>query len=163
MKKVFLSIVMTMIGFAMNAQDSNTQTEKGKFVIEANTGSAATGNTSFRLTSVNGNTDATIGLDGGYFVADDLAVKFGLGSDFGDVFTYKVGGEYYIASKFPVGVDFTGVSGNGSSSNFVGVQGGYAYFIGEHVSIKPAIRYNIALDEGDNGAFQGLIGFAIYL
>ncbi len=165
MKKVFLAIAMLTLGVTVNAQESetNSQTEEGKFVIEANTGSATTGNTSFALSSSNGNTSFSVGLDGGYFVMDNLAVKAGLGyNDFGEAFTYKIGGEYYIAGQFPVGIDFTGTSVTGGSVNWVGLQGGYAYFLGENVSIKPALRYNIGLDDGQEGLFQGLIGFALY-
>ena len=164
MKKL-LVVAMMAFGLAVNAQESNGQTSKGKFVIEANTGSASTGNTSFSLASSDGNTAWAVGLDGGYFVMDNLAVKAGLGyadSGVSDVFTYKVGAEYYIMGNIPVGVDFTGSSFSGGSTNWIGLQGGYALFLGEHVSVKPAVRYNIGLEDGQNGVFQGLVGFALY-
>lgn len=167
MKKVFLTIAVVLFGLTAKAQSSNdgenSPTQKGKFIIEANTGSATTGNTGFYLSSVNGNTTFSVGLDGGYFVMDDLALKGGLGyNDANESFVYKVGAEYYIEGTFPVGVDFTGTSFTGGSTNWLGIQGGYAYFIGDKVSIKPTVRYNIGLDDQD-GVFQGLIGFALYL
>ncbi|WP_299680291.1 hypothetical protein [uncultured Tenacibaculum sp.] len=169
MKKVFLTIAMLTFGFAISAQNSNekktnTQTEKGKFIIEANTGSNTTGNTGFYLRSTDGNTSFAVGLDGGYFFMDNFAVKTGLGyNDGNEAFVYKIGAEYYIEGQFPVGIDFTGTSFSGGSENWIGVQGGYAYFIGDKVSIKPTVRYNIGLDDGQKGVFQGLIGFALYL
>ena len=165
MKKLLLVIAMVAAGFTANAQEANGQTAKGKWLIEANTGSFATGNTAFSLLSVDGDTQWSIGAEGGYFVADDLAVKVGLGySDTGMTnFTYKVGAKYYIASQFPVGVDFTGVSPEvGDSVNFIGLQGGYAWFLGDNVSVEPALRYNVALEDGQEGAFQALIGFALH-
>ncbi|CAM1370523.1 hypothetical protein [Tenacibaculum xiamenense] len=165
MKKLLVAAMM-VFGLAANAQESSSsQTAQGKFVIEANTGSATTGSTSFSLASVDGNTAWSVGLDGGYFVIDDLAVKAGLGyTDTGaaDRFNYKIGAEYYILGQIPVGVDFTGSSYTGGSTNWLGLQGGYAYFLGENVSIKPAVRYNIGLEDGQEGVFQGLIGFALY-
>ena len=163
MKKFLLTIAMVAFGFAANAQDDSGQTSKGKFVIEANTGSASTGNTAFSFFSQGGNSAWAVGLDGGYFFMDDLAVKAGLGyNDASEAFAYKIGAEYYIDGQFPVGVDFTGQSFTGGSINWVGLQAGYAYFLGENVSVKPALRYNIGLDEGQEGLFQGLIGFALY-
>ncbi|WP_075343995.1 hypothetical protein [Tenacibaculum agarivorans] len=167
MKKVFLTIALVLLGLTANAQSSNdkenAQTQKGKFIIEANTGSNTTGNTGFYLRSSNGSTSFSVGLDGGYFVMDDLALKGGLGyNDGNESFVYKIGGEYYIDGRFPVGLDFTGTSVTGGSENWVGIQGGYAYFIGKNVSIKPTVRYNIGLNDQD-GVFQGLIGFALYL
>lgn len=165
MKKL-LVVAMMVFGLAANAQETtSSQTAQGKIVIEANTGSATIGNTSFSLTSSNGNTAWSVGAEGGYFVIDDLAVKAGLGyGDNGttDSFRYKIGAEYYIIGQIPVGVDFTGSSYTGGSTNWLGLQGGYAYFLGENLSIKPALRYNIGLEDGQKGVFQGLIGFALY-
>ncbi|SEB42891.1 hypothetical protein SAMN04489761_0657 [Tenacibaculum sp. MAR_2009_124] len=168
MKKLLVAAMM-VFGLAANAQETtSSQTAQGKFVIEANTGSATTGSTAFSFSSQDGYTAWSIGAEGGYFVIDDLAVKAGLGfasndNPFeSDQFTYKIGAEYYILGNIPVGVDFTGTSVTGGSVNWIGLQGGYAYFLGENVSIKPAVRYNIGLEDGQKGQFQGLIGFALY-
>jgi hypothetical protein len=172
MKKMILTAVAIFtLGYA-NAQDKKMdgnggQTSMGKWLIEANTGSWATGNTSFSLLSVDGNTAWSIGAEAGYFVMDDLAIKAGLGySDSGSGYTpfsYKIGAKYYIASQFPVGIDFTGTSGSGNNANWVGFQGGYAWFVSDDVSIEPAIRYNATLDKNKaDNAFQGLIGFALH-
>ncbi|TCP25768.1 hypothetical protein EV195_103128 [Tenacibaculum skagerrakense] len=165
MKKFLLTIAMVAFGFAANAQDDSGQTSKGKFVIEANTGSLSTGSTAFSFSSTDGVTSFSLGLDGGYFFMDDLAVKAGLGYvdlNGTSLFNYKIGAEYYIDGQFPVGVDFTGSSSDGASVNWIGLQAGYAYFLAENVSVKPTVRYNVAIEDGVPGTFQGLIGFALY-
>ncbi|WP_289662788.1 hypothetical protein [Flavobacterium panacagri] len=167
MKKLFLAAIAVMaFGFA-NAQE---QTAKGKWLIEANTGfgTPLVGSTSFGLWSSDGYTKWNVGAEGGYFVADNLAVKLGLGygDDDGDsVFAYKVGAKYYIANKFPVEASYNGMSRKGADENpsFVGLQGGYAWFIGNNVSIEPGLRYNVSLnDDYYKNAFQLNIGFALH-
>lgn len=165
MKNFLLTIAVVTFSFTLNAQNDNGQTAKGKVVIEANTGSVTTGNTSFSFYSSNGESFFSLGLDGGYFVADNFAIKGGIGYiDDGDIspFVYKIGAEYYLGGQFPVSVDYTGTSYDGFEVNWIGLQAGYAYFLGENVSIKPTLRYNIGLEEFQEGAFQGLIGFALY-
>ncbi len=171
MKKLFLFAAAAVLGLSnVNAQDSDngsTALSEGSMVIEINTGSWTTGSTAFSLTSIDGNTAWSAGAEAGYFVMDNLAVKAGLGyadDGFNDgIFAYKVGAKYYIDGQFPVGVDFTGVSQDGNNANWVGVQGGYAWFVAPNVSIEPTVRYNVTLDEEKaESAFQGLIGFAFH-
>ena len=169
MKKLFLVGALALFG-AMNAQtakSSNGATAKGKWVVEANTGSATTGSTAFTLSSVDGgNTSWSVGAEGGYFVADKLAVKVGLGygdSDFSKgTFTYKLGAQYYFNGNIPLGVDFTGTSTDGESENYVGVEGGYAWFVAPNIAVTPKVRYNIATKDTYESAFQGLIGFSLF-
>jgi len=172
MKKLMLMAAFAVFGLStVNAQDEHDHgpIQKGKWLIEINTGSWTTGSTAFSLTSRDGETIWSVGAEGGYFVIDNLAVKAGFGfQDHGGAnsFSYKLGAKYYIANKFPVGVDYTGVSysedylGNPS---FVGVEGGYAWFITPKVSIEPKVRYNVSMDDTFDDVFQALIGFAIHL
>lgn len=136
MKKViFAAIAVMAFGFA-NAQE---QTAKGKWLVETNTSFGATqvGNTGFQLSSSDGETNWSIGAEGGYFVADNLAVKAGLGyNDLGhslNAFSYKVGAKYYLLNKFPLEASYTGSSINDADENpsFLGLQGGYAWFVGK--------------------------------
>ena|SRR6218665_1160005 len=154
-------------GFA-NAQE---QTAKGKWLIETNTSFGATevGNTGFHLSSSDGETQWGLGAEGGYFVADNLALKAGLGySDFGhsdNAFSYKLGAKYYLLNKFPLEASYTGMTIKDADKNpsFVGLQGGYAWFIGNNVSIEPGLRYNISLnDDYYKSVFQFNIGFALH-
>ena len=181
MKKILLFTVLLVFGYTANAQDEDTDsggpTAKGSWLIEANTGNAMLGSTNFSFASSDGNTSYNLGLDGGYFIADDLALKAGLGfggfsPDEGDnasSFAYRIGAKYYIKSMIPVTLDLTGASGDAVEINdetpmWLGIGAGYAWFIGENVSIEPGLRYNISMNEDytDEGVFQINIGFALY-
>ena len=170
MKKLFLVGALALVG-AVNAQtakSTNGATAKGKWVIEANTGSATTGSTAFTLSSVDGgNTSWSVGAEGGYFVEDKLAVKLGLGYQDDDyskgTFAYKIGAQYYFNGNIPVGVDFTGISSDNYKPTFIGVEGGYAWFVAPNVAVTPKVRYNFTLDDKEEkSAFQGLIGFSLF-
>ena len=183
MKKIILTAalaVMSLVSLQAQEEDSAGATSKGKWLIEANTGfgEASTANTAFSFVSVDDLTIWTVGAEGGYFIADDLALKAGLGysrrnfdNDFFEEsnsrFNWKVGAKYYIDSKFPFQADLNGSSGDGFSPLYLGLQGGYALFIADNVSIEPGVRYGIGLnDEAGDGDFNPLsfnIGFAIYL
>jgi hypothetical protein len=166
MKKVILAAIAVMVfGFA-NAQE---QTAKGKYLIEANTGfGVGVGSTSFGLWTQDGKTVWNIGAEGGYFVADNLALKLGLGYGDNEVintFSYKVGAKYYIVNKFPVEVSYNGMSVKDLDENpsYVGLQGGYAWFLGKNVSVEPGVRYNVSLNEDYyKSAFQFNVGFALH-
>ncbi|MDR6846586.1 hypothetical protein [Flavobacterium granuli] len=167
MKKIILSAVAVLAFGFTNAQE---QTKKGKWLIEANTNFGATtvGNTSFQLASSDGDTAWNLGAEGGYFVADNLAVKAGLG--YGDnggynVFSYKVGAKYYLMNKFPLEASFTGASIEDFNENpsYLGLQAGYAWFVAKNVSIEPGLRYNISLNNDFyEDVFQLNIGFALH-
>ncbi len=190
MKRLVLSLMaICTFGFA-NAQkkvskvsseeksysSSADQTEVGSWLIEANTGfggDGGVGSTQFGLTSRDGKTSYNIGLEGGYFVIDDLALKVGLGyggsSESGSIsaLTYKIGAKYYISRMIPVELSYTGVSVSGASENpsYVGLQAGYALFLGKNVSVEPGLRYNYALLSKDKGGISNLqfnIGFALH-
>jgi hypothetical protein len=169
MKKIVLAAIAVLTFGWANAQE---QTAKGKWLIEANTGFGdGVGSTSFGLWSQDGNTAWNVGAEGGYFVADNLAVKVGLGygDNGGDVansyFGYKVGAKYYVANKFPLEVSYNGASIKDLDENpsYIGLQGGYAWFVGKNVSVEPGIRYNVSLnDDYYKSAFQLNIGFALH-
>jgi hypothetical protein len=170
MKKIILTALAVLaFGFA-NAQE---QTKKGKWLIEANTnfGASTVGNTSFQLASSDGETAWNLGAEAGYFVADNLAIKAGLGygddgSDFNSsVFSYKVGAKYYLMNKFPLEASFTGASIEDFNENpsYLGLQAGYAWFLGPNVSVEPGLRYNISLNNDFyEDVFQLNIGFALH-
>lgn len=172
MKKILLFVAFAVMGLVnVNAQDALS---KGSVLIEANTGFgggtlAHSANTGFGLVSVDGETIWSIGAEGGYFIADDLAIKAGLGysdSDFTSAFSYKLGAKYYAASKFPLQVDLTGASWKDAEENplWLGLQGGYAWFVADNISIEPGLRYNLSLNEDltDEGVFEFRIGFALH-
>lgn len=166
------------VSFA-NAQDkkdgASGQTSKGKWLVEANTGNAMLGTTGFYFASQDGESSYNVGLDGGYFIMDDLAIKAGLGYG-GDsatstsAFSYRLGAKYYVKSMIPVTLDLTGASGDavenfaGETPMWLGVGAGYAWFIGNNVSIEPGLRYNHSLNDKytDKAVLQFNIGFALH-
>lgn len=177
MKKLFLLTAIAVFGFSsVNAQDggNGSALSKGSILIEANTGFgggtfAHSANTGFGLVSFDGTTTWAIGAEGGYFVADDLAVKLGLGyTDLDGVssFSYKIGAKYYALSIIPVQLDLTGASWKDADENplWLGIQGGYAWFVADNISIEPGLRYNLSLNEDftDEGVFEFRIGFALH-
>ncbi|MBU2927239.1 outer membrane beta-barrel protein [Winogradskyella psychrotolerans] len=181
MKKLMLMAALAVFGFTnVNAQDdtSGGQTSEGKWLIEANTGNQMLGTTGLYFSSSDGSSSYNIGLDGGYFIMDDLAIKAGLGyggysPDEGDstsAFSYRLGAKYYFNSMIPVTVDLTGASGDGAENYagetplWLGVGAGYAWFISDNVSIEPGLRYNVSLNEDytDEGVLQFNVGFALH-
>jgi hypothetical protein len=183
MKKIILTIAAVFAVSFANAQDkekkeSGSQTSKGKWLIEANTGfGAVTGaDTSFGYYSQGDVKAMSLGAEGGYFVMDNLAIKAGLGYNSIDLgagnttgFAYKIGAKYYIMGNIPVQLDYAGGSGDlyksgGETPSYLGLQAGYAVFLGDNVSIEPGIRYNSSLNDKytDEAAFQVCIGFALH-
>lgn len=144
-----------LLFFALSVSTAMTQsqTEEGKWLIEANTnfGNTHASNTGFSLDSADRETVWNIEAEGGYFVIDNLAIKAGLGygSGFGtSVFSYKIGAKYYILNVIPVQLDFNGATIQAADNpSYIGLQAGYASFLGDNVSIEPGIRYDISTDE----------------
>lgn len=180
MKKLLLSaIALAAFTFTATAQDdaaNGGQTSEGKWLIEANTGFGAghPAGTAIYFESEDGNTSFNLGLEGGYFIMDDLAIKAGLGfgsfkADGADEsisnFSYKIGAKYYVSGMIPVQIDFNGSSLKDAEENpsYVGLQGGYAIFLGNNVSIEPGLRYDMSLnDDFFESVFQVNIGFALH-
>lgn len=179
--KTTIVTLLTILTFGLaNGQESkqvknNGQTSEGKWLIEVNTGfgtpvGAATG---INYASQNGDSMYNFGAEAGYFVIDNLALKAGLGyggvkTDFIDttIFSYKVGAKYYIVNQIPIQVDFSGASIKDVDENpsYLGMQAGYAVFLGDNVSVEPGVRYNLSLNQNYAKAdtFQVNIGFALH-
>ncbi len=188
MKRVFLFLAVVAMAGSVNAQKAKSaaqarrstsasaaQTAEGKFLIEANTGFGAANpaNTAISFSSVDGSSSYGFGAEGGYFFMDDLAVKVGLGyngfspkvGDAASAFSYKIGAKYYIMSMIPVQVDYAGAKPNvGDGVSFLGLQAGYAIFLGDNVSIEPGFRYNMTLnkDTAPKDILQFNVGFALH-
>jgi hypothetical protein len=173
MKKRVVTIVALFIVGLANAQ-TNDQTEKGNVLIETNTGfGSEVGKTSFGYISRDGSTEYNIGLEGGYFIMDNLALKIGLG--FGgfspkelastSTFGYKIGAKYYVIGLLPVEISYNGYTQKNVSKNpsFVGFQAGYAIFLSRTISLEPGIRYNNSLDTEAAKSFVQLnMGFSLH-
>lgn len=165
MRKFILSAIAIFGITVVSAQGG--QTDEGSILIETSTGFGETPNTGFYLWSGNGNTNFIIGGDVGYFLRDDLALKAGINfRDLGQTaIGYKLGAKYYIESQFPVALDLTGSSIEDVDENplFLGFQGGYAWFLSDHIAIEPGLRYNLTLNEdASDSIFELNIGIALF-
>ncbi len=156
----------TGLGYAMWKQEFEVQIGTDKKTYEAT------------------NTQTTFGLEGGYFVADNFVAKAGLGyvalSYDSNVegskkytssgFSWMLGSKYYIVSQWPVQLDLRGTSLKSDDDSdpenplWLGLQGGYAWFITDNMSLEPGIKYNFSLNEdyASGGAFEFRIGFAAF-
>ena len=170
MKKILLIVVaIATFGF------TNAQTEQGQIFLEANTGfgAASPSNTGLYVSNKGSVTKYNIGVEGGYLVIDGLAIKLGVG--YGDngaktkntVLSFKAGAKYYLQDKFPIQLDVNGSSIKDEVNNpmYAGLQVGYAFFIGDHVTIEPGVRYDYSLNDKDteDGVIQFNVGFVVHL
>ena len=186
MKKLITMFIAIFIIAFTYAQDDSAQSQisKGSIVMEFNTGisglgdmSMMQGSTAIQFTSVDDVSIYNIGFDGGYFIQDGLALKFGLGyggykwddGDFDEssnTFSYRLGVKYYVADTFPFQVDVTGATIKDMDEDpmWLGLQGGYAFFLGSNVAIEPGLRYSISLNEDftDEGIFQLNVGLSVF-
>ncbi len=171
-----LFLIITIITFGA----ANAQMEKGDVFFEANTGlgSASPSSTGFYFssTSLDGGGTVTkynIGVEAGYFIIDQLAIKVGVGYGDNGAETsntnlgFKIGAKYYLKDKFPIQLDLNGGYNKDVLKNpmFVGLQFGYAFFIGDHVSVEPALRYDYSVNNqyAIKGDIQVAVGFVIHL
>jgi opacity protein-like surface antigen len=170
MKKLMILVSAVALSSTMFAQD---QVSKGKILIEANTGNAMIGSTNFGFLKLDEFTTFSLGLDGGYCIMDNLALKAGLGyssEKYGDAdaetaINYRLGAKYYAMSKIPVTLDVTGASTEADEDPmWLGIGAGYAFFLGDNVSIEPGLRYNMSLnsDYSEDAVIQFNVGFALH-
>ncbi len=208
MKKVILlAAVVCGFSFASAQMDddgmSSMPTAQGNFLVEMNTGFGSAGvamgsGTGIGFSSWKYNqpntiegmdpieykhSEFTIGAEGGYFVADNFAVKAGLGyvnvSDEADTdnskketydgMSWMLGSKYYVNGMFPLQLDLRGTNLAGSIGDveddqddplWIGFQAGYAWFLNDYVAIEPGLKYNLSLsDYSDSGAFEFRVGF----
>ncbi len=117
----------------------------------------------------------TFGLQvtGGYFVEDAWMIygRFGYDHQFvkyaPDVNNVKlaVGGRYYIAQNglyLNMGLQYEHRS---PSANYVQLtpEVGYCFYLNEHVSVEPAVYYDLCLNKFAEGSTVGLkVGFGFY-
>ncbi|MBL4643661.1 MAG: hypothetical protein JKY44_08740 [Flavobacteriaceae bacterium] len=156
MKKVVFTIFMVAVAYTANSQENNGQTAKGKFLIDLSTqvggSNYAFTNTGFGFTNVHGYNAWSLGLGGGYFIADNFALTAGFGYADGShggnsTFSYKIGAKYYLKGKIPFAVNLSGSNVDVLNDRplFLGLSGGYAFFLGDKLSIEPKINYSIPL------------------
>lgn len=145
---------------------SQEQTSEGNWLFEVGTSVFAEttikqgASTGINLLSTEGSTLFSLGAEGGYFIQDNLAIKFGFGYsdlDFTNFFTYKFGLKHYAGGFVPIQVDITGATNEDIDSGFgtvetpdplwLGLQVGYAAFLSDDIAIEPTLRYNASLNK----------------
>ena len=120
------------------------------------------GGAGFAVFADDGTAITSIGFDGGYFVADRLAILFSLAiiSADGSALTgFGTGAKYYIKDRVPVALEFGLLTGDGSIFT-AGANLGYAFRLAPNIRIEPnaGIRFADA-----DGFFSGGAKFALFL
>ena len=120
------------------------------------------GGTGVGIFADGGTTVTSIGFDGGYFVADRLAILFSLAvisADGSSISSFGTGAKYYIKDQVPVTLEFGLLSGDGSIFT-AGAGVGYAFRIAPNIRLEPNAGIRIADAEG---FFSGGAKFAFFL
>ncbi len=191
MKNLLFTVIL-MLGFAGMV---TAQTDQGAWVLEVNTNLGSdgnNGNTGISFSSSDTQKVFNWGTEAGYFVADNFAIKGGLGygsttyeydTDKEKVgsFSYKLGSKYYINGMVPIELALSGSVLSGDTADdldtnplYLGGNIGYAIFFADNVAIEPAIGYNYSINKDadlkDGGTvtdffesqFVGSIGFSLF-
>jgi hypothetical protein len=110
------------------------------------------------------------GLEGtvGYFFADALMATASVGYDhthISDDFTASLGGRYYIVQNglyLGLGVKYSHTD-KSNNNLYITPQVGYAFFLNRHLTIEPAVYYDMSLNDYSDGSKVGLkVGFGYY-
>lgn len=169
MKKLLLlfSLVFT---FALGS----AQTQQGSKFLEVGTSftPSTVSSTGINFTTSDKLNTFNVGAEGGYFIVDNLAVKAGLGygdvaydgNNLGSAFSYKAGVKYYAGGFIPLGVDVNGASIKDSdvNPNYVGLSAGYAWFVGDRISLEPQARYDISTVDAFKNVFSVGLGINVF-
>lgn len=181
MKKFTLTLLFTIPSFMAISQEA---LEQGSLLFEVGTSAFGEntimqGNsTGFNLFSSDGTTFFSIGAEGGYFVQDNTAIKFGLGYtdlDETSFLSYKFGFKHYAGGNVPLQVDITGATNEDQDFGFgtidvpdplwLGLQIGYAAFLSDDIAFEPTLRYNVSINKDftDEGILEMRFNFVIFL
>jgi hypothetical protein len=168
MKKLavcFALMTATVGAFAQQRsviENSSEPFDKGKFYINVAT-------TSLDL-SYSKQEKFRFGLEGtaGYFFADALMATASIGYDhthISDDFTASLGGRYYIVQNglyLGLGVKYSHTD-KSNNNLYITPQVGYAFFLNRHLTIEPAVYYDMSLNDFADGSKVGLkVGFGYY-
>lgn len=204
MKKYILSFLAVATSLLSAQNGGNTQ--QGNWLIEVNTNTptvlggghqySGLGNTGANYYSSDEGTKTistwSIGLEGGYYIMDNLALKAGLAyndidaqnknespTQKADYISYKLGAKYYALGVIPLSLDYTGVS-NVTNYNQVDSKGkavkkanaapsyfsagiGYAFFPANNISVEPFLKYSLDLSDNKKNILAGGLGFVLHL
>lgn len=165
--------VLFILGLA-TASLVSAQTEKGKLMVEtAVLSNNLTPNTGIGFSSEkDGGKMLNLGLNGGYFIANNLAIKAGVGygnlrydkETVSETWSFRGGVEYNILGYFPIEVAWTGSNTPHVDYNpsYLSTQAGYNWFLNDNVAIKPLVRYDVSLTDYYNDVVSVGVGFGFY-
>ena len=154
MKKLFFAFLMlfSVITFAQTSQGSS-------FVgIRAS---------DLGFSNYNKVTTYGVGVQGGHFVQNNLAIVGELGynaihsSGYNtNDWNYAAGVKYYVDKVLPIQVDWNGSTGNFSNptKSNLGFSLGYAVFPNKQISVEPTLKYNVSLNNNYKNTFSGGVG-----
>ena len=173
MKKLLFVAAFAFAAQFAQAQETLPALQKGKWLVETNLSPfSLTKTTGLSYMSNDGNSEWAVGGEAGYFAADKLAIKLGLGIygqkyeglDSETALSYKIGAKYYISNILPIQVDFGGINSDGDNATILGAQIGYAWFVRDNISIEPGVRYDHGLNDiaSDIKTFSARIGFSLH-
>lgn len=168
MKKLLL-----LFGLA-TASLLSAQAAKGSYVLEtAVLSETQSPNTGLAYTSVEDGVKAfNVGVNGGYFLTNDFAMKLGVGygqmryegETLSEAFSYRVGVEAQVVKNLLAEVAWTGstITGVEKNPSYLSTQLGYNIFLSHDVAMKPLVRYNVALTEWYPDVLSFGVGFSYY-
>ena len=159
MKKIVLTVFAAFIIMSASAQIG-----KGTVLLS--------GASSFDFTSNNEDagdfSEFTLGLRGGYFIMDNLALGLTAGyfknSEIDDAATaFGAFGRYYVNGKILLGAGFTSQKFGDFSSSAISLEAGYAIFANEAVAIEPTLNYSMFGGDAEGAAFGLNVGISVFL
>ena len=162
MKKIVLSLVM-----ALTTMSAFAQFEAGKSYVAASM--TGLGLSYSKQAKVNFNLNATAG----HLLADNWMLLGTVGYEYMHYaklheLELGVGGRYYIIQNglylgLGVAYAFTKAGDEKTHNCYITPELGYAFFLGEHVTIEPAIYYRMSINDFADASTVGLkIGVGYY-
>ncbi|MCC8145675.1 MAG: hypothetical protein LIO93_04380, partial [Bacteroidales bacterium] len=140
---------------------ANAQFESGVKRIKAQT-------SAFDLEFSGDDVQLNIGLEGSYFIVNNVALKAGLGFEWRNVedqdsysdFNLQVGADYYFYRMLYGGIalDFQKIKGT-SFKTSLDIEVGATYYIVENMFINPAIYFKSGFGTSSNARFGLELGF----
>lgn len=160
MKKGLFTLVAALGFFAASAQIN-----QGAILVNAKS------DLSFVSSSPDGGdsfNEFNIGLKGGYFVIENLAVGAQLGyykhSEADDASTsFGLFGRYYVNGKIILGAGFNSNKSGDFSYTSIPLEAGYAAFITDNIAVEPVVTYELVSGDMEGSNFGIGVGFSLYL
>lgn len=132
--------------FQGDEENLETFIRKGRILIESGYnlfgGLPIGGGTGLLSLSDDDNSISGVGLNGGYFVTEDLALKLNfsnLGGEGSDLTSIGLGAKYYIIGKIPIEIGLGQIESDGQEINFSTFTAGYGISLADNINLEPSI------------------------